>query len=97
MVDFIVNYPTILKVTWALITLAVGWYISLKLKQSRSKQNMLYVYLNYQHFGKESRPQDLKVVKNMFKFSDEEAMFNFIQKESENCRFELEDVVQIKM
>lgn len=97
MVDFIVNYSTIAKVMWALITLAVGWYITLKLKASRGRQNMIYVYLNYRHFGKEDKPQDLKVVKNMFKFSDEDSLFNFIQKESENCRFELENIVQIKM
>ena len=58
---------------------------------------MVYVYLNYSHCGVEDKPTDYTQVSDIFKFYSEEELYNFIKRESNNYRFELKDIKQIKM
>lgn len=60
------------------------------------EDRMLYVYLKYIHHGKENKVADYREVNNVFKFKDEEELFNFIQEESQNKEFYIQHLVQIK-
>ena len=60
------------------------------------EDKMLYVYLKYSHYGKEGKMVDYRVINDVFKFKDEEELFNFIREESKNQHFDIQHLAQIK-
>ena len=97
--DILLDYIVTVKVLFAVLCLSLGWYVQTKCRQwvRKLEKRMLYVYLKYSHSGVEDKTTDYKQISDIFKFYSEEELYNFIKRESNNCRFELKDIKQIKM
>lgn len=97
MLDIFVHYSPLIKGLYFILVMTIAYYVCSKIKQKGTIKSMLYVYLNYIHCGTNDHVVDYKEVASIFKFKNEEDLYDFIKKEEKNCRFKLINVRQIKM